>query len=81
MPPALPVVADWLDGQRLDEPLVVYAFCLAADGHRGGARLLRARDGTLVRQLENRTRFGNDNSIVNDSGSRILTNSATIRTP
>ena len=56
----------WLDGQRLDEPMVVYAFCPAADGHRGGARLLRAGDGTLVRQLENRTRFGNNNSVVGD---------------
>lgn len=56
----------WIAGPGLEEPLVLYAFVPQSDERRGGARLLRARDGGLIGEIENTTRFGNNNALVAD---------------
>lgn len=56
----------WIQGRGIEEPMILYAFVPDSDDRRGGARLLKARDGSLVREIENTTRFGNNNSVVAD---------------
>ncbi|MBM3889469.1 MAG: VCBS repeat-containing protein [Verrucomicrobia bacterium] len=56
----------WISGPDIAEPMIIYSFVPVSDGHRGGARLVRARDGSLVKEIENTGRFGNDNSIIAD---------------
>ena len=56
----------WIDGPGIEDPMIVYSFVPRDEARRGGARLLRARDGVLVREIENATHFGNNNSIVAD---------------
>lgn len=56
----------WIEGPDLPEPLVLYSFVPQSDERRGGARLLRARDGRILGEIENTTRFGNNNSLVAD---------------
>ena len=56
----------WIAGKNLKEPLVAYSFVPASDQRRGGVRLVRASDAHLVVELENSSRFGNNNSVVAD---------------
>jgi hypothetical protein len=56
----------WISGPDIAEPAIIYSFVPASDRHFGGARLVRARDGRLLKEIANTSRFGNDNSIVAD---------------
>jgi hypothetical protein len=58
----------WISEPDIAEPAIIYSFVPASDRHRGGARLARARDGSLLKEIENTGRFGNNNSIVADLG-------------
>lgn len=56
----------WLDGPGLPQPMVLYSFVPETVDQPGGARLLQARDGKLVRELKNKSRFGNNASLLAD---------------
>jgi outer membrane protein assembly factor BamB len=56
----------WISGPDITEPAIIYSFVPASDHHLGGARLVRARDGGLLKEIQNTSRFGNNNSIVAD---------------
>jgi hypothetical protein len=56
----------WIDGPGIGEPMIAYSFVPPQDECRGGLRLNQARDGELIKEIENTTRFGNNNSIVAD---------------
>lgn len=56
----------WLSGGGMPDEAVLYSFCPNVEDRRGGARLLRARDGALLKTIENTTRFGNNNSLAAD---------------
>jgi hypothetical protein len=56
----------WIAGPDLAEPAILYSFVPAGEGSLGGARLLRARDRSLLKEIANTSRFGNNNAIVAD---------------
>lgn len=56
----------WIDLGADAESLVASSFVTKDAKAPGGARFIRARDGGLVKEIENVTHFGNNNSIVAD---------------
>lgn len=56
----------WISGPGIAEPAVIYSFVPSSAERPGGARIVRAHDGVTVREFENTSRFGNNNSIVAD---------------
>lgn len=49
-----------------DGPLLLFSWVPDKDGVPGGANLVCITDGSVVARIENKTRFGNNNSIVAD---------------
>jgi len=56
----------WVQGAEINEPMIIHSFVPDSDSRYGSARLLRACDGSLVKEIKNTTRFGNNNSILAD---------------
>lgn len=54
----------WIDDNA--GPMVLFSWVPDRDDIPGGANLVRVTDGTVVARIRNRTRFGNNNSIVAD---------------
>jgi len=54
----------WIEDK--DGPLLLFSWVPDKDGVPGGANLVRIADGDVVARIENKTRFGNNNSIVAD---------------
>ena len=56
----------WISGGVSSRPAVLYSYVPAMDQRLGGARLIAADDGQMLAEIQNLTRFGNNNSIVDD---------------
>lgn len=54
----------WIDDPG--GPMVLFSWVPDRDGVPGGANLVRIDSGAVVARVENKTRFGNNNSIVAD---------------
>jgi sialidase-1 len=57
----------WIDVGAGEEPLVAYSTVKSDNAEQPGTvRFVRARDGGLIKELQNITHFGNNNSLVAD---------------
>ena len=56
----------WIDLPPQHDPWLLYSFIPKSAEAAGGARLVRVRDGSVVKEIQNVTHFGNNPSIVAD---------------